>query len=70
MNDHVMLRAVDRVWLACKALDAANSDLRVARELEPTTVDDDTAEALDNEVARVCQLADELARRWQLSTTA
>lgn len=63
-----MLRAVDRVWLACKALDAANSDLRVARDLGPAIVDENVANALATEVKRVCELADELARCWHLST--
>jgi hypothetical protein len=58
-----MTRAVERVSLACKALSAAASDLHVARNRNPAAVDDSIADTLNAEVERICELAEDLARR-------
>jgi|GraSoiStandDraft_11_1057310.scaffolds.fasta_scaffold177063_2 hypothetical protein len=61
MRDAGLIRAVERITLACSALSAAAGDLAVARrhgELPPAG----TVEELNVEVARVCELAHELGR--------
>jgi hypothetical protein len=61
MRDAGMIRAAERVDLACKALSAAVADLHVARDRDDAPVGD-TVEKLNTEVERVCELAHELER--------
>jgi hypothetical protein len=61
MSNAGLVRAVERVALACRALSAAAGDLAVARrhgELPQAG----TVEELNTEVERVCELAHELGR--------
>lgn len=65
MTDPQLMRAAQRVTLACKALSEAANDLRVAqrrdsRQLEQELEVDDAATSLEVETERVCQLAEEL----------
>jgi len=60
MRNHQVVRAAERVDLACRALSAASNDLFVARRSEGLSVDE-AAKALERETERVCELADELA---------
>ena len=55
-------RGSERVKLACRAMSAAAADLRVAcvRDGIPAETVEDAADALDEEAARVCELAEEL----------
>jgi hypothetical protein len=55
-------RGSERVTLACRAMSAAAADLRVAcvRDGVPAEAVEGAAEALDEEAARVCELAEEL----------
>jgi DNA repair ATPase RecN len=59
MRDAGLVRAVERVTLACSALTAAAGDLAVARRHgeKPSA---GTVEELNLEVERVCELAREL----------
>ena len=59
MRNHQVVRAAERVDLACRALSAASNDLFVARRSEGLPVDE-AAKALERETERVCELADEL----------
>jgi hypothetical protein len=61
MTNAGLVRAVERVTLACRALTAAAGDLAVARrhgEVPPAG----TVEELNVEVEHVCELAHELSR--------
>jgi hypothetical protein len=59
-NDRI-IRATQRVNLACEALKAAARDVLVAQhENVPLG---DTAQELSIEIERVCELADQLERR-------
>ena len=55
-------RGSERVTLACRAMSAAAADLRVAcvRDGMPAEAVEGAADALDEEAARVCELAEEL----------
>jgi hypothetical protein len=60
-------RAAERVSLACKALSAAANDLAVAQHRDGLPVDD-TADALEAQIERVCALAEELGElAWNLT---
>lgn len=58
----VVTRAAERVELACKALTAAATDLRVAHRQSGLSAVDDAADMVGVETERVCELAEELAR--------
>jgi len=60
MRNSRVVRAAERVDLACRALSAASNDLFVARRAEGLPVDK-AARALEGETEHVCELADELA---------
>jgi hypothetical protein len=62
MADAGIVRASQRVTLACRALSAAVNDMAVARRRDQMPVDD-TAQELEIELERVCELAQELERR-------
>lgn len=55
-------RGSERVTLACRAMSAAAADLRVAcvRDGMPAEAVEGAADALDEEAARVCELAEEV----------
>jgi len=72
-------RGSERVTLACRAMSAAAADLRVAcvRDGVPPEAVEGAADALDEEAARVCELAEELgelaealANGWQREAKA
>jgi hypothetical protein len=62
MRDAGIVRATERLALACKALAAAANDLIVARDRDELPVSD-AADEVSAEVERVCELAHELERR-------
>jgi hypothetical protein len=71
MNDAAgVRRAAERVRLACRALDAAATDLRVAYGRDGVTAVDKAADTVTAETERVCEMAQDLAklasnlRRW------
>lgn len=71
MNDAAgVTRAAERVGLACKALSAAATDLRVAYLRSGLTAVEKAADGLEAETERVCEMAEEVAtlgtnlRRW------
>jgi hypothetical protein len=77
MNDAATVsRAAERVTLACRALSAAATDLRVAHSRHGLRAVDKAADTLEAETERVCEMAEDLAtlasnlRRWVPSETA
>lgn len=60
MGDVRVTRAAERVELACKALTAAATDLRVAHRQSGLSAVDDAADMVGVETERVCELAEEL----------
>jgi hypothetical protein len=63
MNDATRVRrAGEKVTLACRALSAAATDLRVAHNEVGLTAVDKAAERLESETERVCEMAEELAK--------
>jgi hypothetical protein len=62
MRNAGLIRAVERVTLACSALSAAAGDLAVARRHGERPAAG-SVEELNIEVERVCELARELGRR-------
>lgn len=77
MNDaEGVRRAAERVRLACRALDAAATDLRVAHGRDGLTAVDKAADTVEAETERVCEMAQDLAklasnlRRWLPTETA
>jgi hypothetical protein len=62
MSEAGVSRGSERVTLACRAMSAAAADLRVAcvRDGVPVEAVEGAADALDEEAARVCELAEEL----------
>jgi hypothetical protein len=76
MNDAAgVRRAAERVTLACRALDAAATDLRVTHGRDGLTAVDKAADTVTAETERVCELAQDLAklasnlRRWAPTET-
>lgn len=59
IRDAGVMRATERVKLACRALSAASHDLFLAVRVEGVALDE-TAQALNVEVERVCELAERL----------
>jgi hypothetical protein len=77
MNDAATVsRAAERVALACSALSAAATDLRVAHGRDGLGAVDKAADALEAETERVCEMAEDVAtlasnlRRWVPSEMA
>ncbi|HWG07635.1 MAG TPA: hypothetical protein VN672_01375 [Solirubrobacteraceae bacterium] len=60
MADADVSRAAERLRLACRALSAAARDLHVAQKRDATGVAV-TAEELDGETERVCEMAEEVS---------
>jgi hypothetical protein len=61
-RDAGIVRAAERLTLACRALSAAADDLAIAQRRDGLPVDDEARE-LNTEVERICELADQLGRR-------
>jgi hypothetical protein len=59
MRDAAVIRATERLKLACKALSGASNDLLVAVRHEGVPVNE-TANELSVEVEHVCELAEQL----------
>jgi hypothetical protein len=57
-----IVRAAERLALACRALSAAADDLAVAQRRDGIPVDD-AANELNTEIEHICELADQLERR-------
>ncbi len=77
MNDaEGVSRAAERVTLACRALSAAATDLRVAHGRDGLGAVDKAADTLEAETERVCEMAEDVGklasnlRRWAPSETA
>ena len=63
MNDAAgVRRAAERVRLACKALDAAATDLRVAHGRDGLSAVDRAADTVAAETERVCEMAQDLSK--------
>jgi hypothetical protein len=60
MGNVGVTRAAERVELACRALTAAATDLRVAHRQSGLSAVDDAADRVGVETERVCELAEEL----------
>ena len=60
-NDGVR-HASERVTLACRALAAAASELRVVHKRSGMTTVEDAADMVAAETERVCEMAEELAK--------
>jgi hypothetical protein len=61
LKDSGLIRAAERLSLACRALSAAADDLAVAQRRDRLPVEH-TVRELDQEIERVCELAEELER--------
>lgn len=61
MADADVSRAAGRVALACRALSAAATDLRVAHARGGVNAVDKAADTLETETERVCEMAEEVA---------
>lgn len=69
--DAALLRAAERVELACRALAAATNDLRVAHDRNKRVPVDNAADMAAAETERVCELAEELTQlAMNLTATA
>jgi hypothetical protein len=60
VTDAGVLRAAERVELACRALAGAANDLRIAHRRHAMAAVDDAADMVGAEAERVCELAEEL----------
>jgi hypothetical protein len=60
--DDGVRRASERVTLACRALNAAVRELRVAHKQSGIAVVDDAADSVAAETERVCELAEEVEK--------
>lgn len=66
-------RAAERMRLACKAMSAAATDLRVAQSRDETMMEDAAPDELAAQTERVCEMAEDLsalARRLYTLTPA
>jgi hypothetical protein len=61
MKESGLIRAAERLSLACRALSAAANDLMVAQHRDGMALED-TVHELETEIVRVCELAEELER--------
>jgi hypothetical protein len=61
MADAEVSHAAERVTLACRALSAAATDLRLAHSRHGVKAVDKAADTLESEMERVCEMAEEVA---------